>query len=393
MTQPAPQIWLSVNGQKYGGWQSVRVTRGIERIPGDFVLSTTDRYPGEPLKLDIAPGQACMVQFDTQIVLTGWIDRVMPAINGADHSVTIVGRGRCCDLVDCCAFADNRQFLNRSVLDIATAVCKPFQISVFQRDPGIPAAPNETLTADGQVIPQININLQTTAWEIIESIARYASLLPYETETGDLLLAKVGTREAASGFAQGVNVQQASGLASIDQRYSDIWALALAVDSTLQIAPGGAATAGTSDANKIAVVKDAGVPRYRPLVLVSEQGWGAWSITERRASWEAARRYGRSQAVTLVTDSWADANGAVWAPNTLAPVDIPACHIGGVKWLISEVTFLADARRGRTAEITLMPPAAFTPEPPRTLFDGQLQQAINDSIQNAPAVSVGPAHA
>jgi prophage tail gpP-like protein len=386
-------VWLSVRGQKFGGWTAIRVTRGIELMPGHFQVALTERYPDQPKKMDIEPGDAVIVQIGADIVLTGWIDRVMAAIDTRGHHITVIGRGRCADLVDCSAFADNRQFLNRSVLDIATAVCAPFQIVVSQRDPGVPVLKRSNLTADGQIIPQLNVNLTTTPWQIVEEMARFASLLAYENPFGNLILAQVGTAEAASGFSQGVNVQSAASMLSLDQRYSEIWALALAVDTSLQLTPGLPTTAGTSEANKIAIEYDKEVPRRRPLVIISEQGWGAWEITQRRAKWEIARRYGRSQAVTITADSWRDAAGDLWAPNTLAPVDLPALHLGGRKWLISEVSFVVDDYRGKVAEVTLMPKEAFTPQPPSILFDWQVQQAIQESAAAQPRPDVGPAHA
>ena len=378
-------VWLSIDGQKFGGWQSVRVTRGIERTPGDFCLTLTERYPDQPTQMDIKPGALCMVQIGNDIVLTGWIDRIMPSIDPRGHHITIVGRGKCADLVDCSAFADNRQFINHSVLDIATAVCKPFGIVVSQHDPGTPAIKNEPLTADGQVIPQLNVNLLTTPWEIIEQMARYASLLAYETTTGDIMLAQVGTTEAASGFTQGVNVQNASSMAALDMRYSQVWALALAIDPTLQLTAGAPASTTNTPANVLAIEPDKEVPRYRPLVIVSEQGWGNTDIVRRRAKWEIARRYGRSQAVTLTVDNWRDANGDLWAPNTLAPLDIPALHLGGMKWLISEVSFIVDLHRGKTCDITMMPKEAFMPQPPSTLFDGQVYEAMKSAAPSSAA--------
>jgi prophage tail gpP-like protein len=387
-------VWLSIGGIKFGGWTAVRVTRGIELMPSSFSLSLTERYPDQPTKMDIKPGDQCIVQFGSDIVLSGWVDRIMPSIDTRGHHITILGRGRCCDLVDCSAYANNRQFINHSVLDIATAVCKPFGIVVSQRDPGTPPTKNEKLTADGQVIPLLSVNLTTTPWQIVEEMARYSSLLAYESETGDLLLAQVGTAKAASGFTEGVNVQSAASVVGIDQRYSTVWAVALAVDTILQTAQGAPPPApGTVGGNIIASPSDPGVTRYRPLVIVSEQGYGAYEITERRALWEIARRYGRSQAITVFADSWRDGAGKLWSPNTLASLDIPALHIDGMDWLISEITFSLDIERGTIAEVTMMPPQAFTPRPPTSLFDGQLQRAMDESIASAQMPSVAPAHA
>jgi prophage tail gpP-like protein len=376
-------VSLSVDSQLFSGWKSMRFTRGIERMPSDFMLTCTERYPNQTGVMQIKPGQACRLLIGNDIVLTGFIDRVMPSIDPHGHHITVLGRGRCADLVDCSAYANNTQFMNRSVLDIATLVCKPFNIVVSQRDPGAPALPRTQFTADGQVIPLFNVNLTTTAWQIIEEIARYACLLAYETETGDMMLAQVGTAIAASGFASGVNVEAAASMESLDQRYSTYLALNLAVDTTLPLTPGAAPSSATSG-NIIKQVNDPNVSRYRPLVIISEQGYQTQDITLRRAIWEMNRRYGRSQAVTIVADDWRDKAGNLWTPNTLATVDIPELHITGVQWLISEVSFVVDPQRGKIAEVSLMPAAAFTTQPPAALYDVPLNTAVQDPTPPPP---------
>ncbi|MEB0312239.1 hypothetical protein QN382_23620, partial [Pseudomonas sp. 10B1] len=93
-----------------------------------------------------------------------------------------------------------------------------------------------------------------------------------------------------------------------------------------------------------------------------------------RAHWEAARRAGRSLVVRLVTDGWRDQSEALWEPNTLVPVSLPRLNLNGVHLLITEVTFLRSPGRGTTAEITLMPPEAFKPQPINlTPFFGDVQ--------------------
>ena len=47
----------------------------------------------------------------------------------------------------------------------------------------------------------------------------------------------------------------------------------------------------------------------------------------------------------------------------LAPVDIPLANISQQTWIIAQWTFRRDGQSGTTAEIVLMPPAAFSVEP------------------------------
>ncbi|HTH61490.1 MAG TPA: hypothetical protein VL689_15195 [Paraburkholderia sp.] len=41
----ADDVTLTVGGQTIAGWTTIRVTRGMERIPADFDIGLTERYP------------------------------------------------------------------------------------------------------------------------------------------------------------------------------------------------------------------------------------------------------------------------------------------------------------------------------------------------------------
>jgi prophage tail gpP-like protein len=73
-------------------------------------------------------------------------------------------------------------------------------------------------------------------------------------------------------------------------------------------------------------------------------------------------------------------------------VNIPELRLPGLNWLITQVAFVVDLQRGKVAEVTLMPPEAFTPQPPSTLWDPQIQQAMQEAASSgamtAPASSV-----
>ncbi len=45
MTQPVDPnaLTVTVNGTTFGGWQRVRVTRGVERMPSDFEIASIKR--------------------------------------------------------------------------------------------------------------------------------------------------------------------------------------------------------------------------------------------------------------------------------------------------------------------------------------------------------------
>ena len=65
---------LVVNGKKYGGWKSVRVTRSIESIAGSFELDVSDRWAGQGEIWPIYEEDACRVEIDGTTVIDGYVD-------------------------------------------------------------------------------------------------------------------------------------------------------------------------------------------------------------------------------------------------------------------------------------------------------------------------------
>lgn len=333
---------LVVGGRVIAGWTELRVTRGIERLPSDFEISLTERYPGEADDLVIQPNDQCQVMLGSDLVLTGYVDRYMPEMSAREHRVTIVGRGKCADLIDCSAEWPNGQISGASALGIAQKLAEPYGITVSSGEDGGPA------------IPQFNLMYGETAFEIIERICRYSALLAYDLPDGNLYLARAGSSKAASGVAQGQNIQAARASYGMDGRYSEYEIMRQSMEVLTDTGNGG---------NLLATVNDAGVNRHRRLFIVAESGGGAGQdVAIKRGYWEAARRAGRSNQIQVVVDSWRDGAGALWSPNTVIPVDIPCLKVPDDTWLLAEVTYFR-GEEGTGANLLLMPQSAFQPQP------------------------------
>jgi prophage tail gpP-like protein len=336
-------LTLTVGNQIISGWLEVRVTRGIERCPSDFEISLTERFPGQAAAVSVKPGDKCEVKIGADVAVTGYVDVYSPSISAAGHSIRVCGRGKCQDLVDCAAEWDGGQITGSSVLQIAAKLASAYEdLQVRSQAEDV-----------GPQIPQINLILGETAWEIIERVCRFRGLLAYEAADGNLFLGNVGTAQAGSGFTEGVNVQGAQMEFSIAQRYSEYQALLVSMDHLGDTGQGG---------NLRGIAKDEGVLRNRKMMIIAEYGDSGGDVVARRAQWESARRLGRSNCLRLTTDSWRDATGALWEPNTLVPIDLPSLKVVGQSWLISEVTYKKD-EDGTTTDLTIMPREAFMPQP------------------------------
>ena len=374
------QPWTS-----YTGWTEQRITRGIERCPSDFEVIATAQGPQGQLLVNIAPGWECQIMLGNDLVLTGYVDRVSPTLSPRDHRISIVGRSKCEDLVDCSAAFSTFQLNTTNALAIAQTLAQPYGIAVKAI-----GDINDPTTGKPTVIPQFGVILTETPYEIIERVCRFAALLAYDDVDGSLILTRVGSQRMASGFSQGQNIQEVSAEFSMDERYSLVETVIMSTN-TLFTAPGedGAtsASAFAGDLVQNASATDSAVPRYRLLLLIADQNDVAYTIAQQRAQWEVNRRYGRSKMVRLTTDSWRDSAGTLWQVNSIVPIDLPAFGINNLTALITGVTFRRSLDGGTTAELVLMDAGAMGVEPIVLVpFAADVAQAEN---QNGAAAATG----
>ena len=357
MAAPNDTVTLVVRNVAWGGWKSVRVTRGVERCPSDFDLLVTEKFPSAA-NIDIRPFDSCQLYAGPDLLIDGYVDRYAAGFSTTGHNVRIMGRSRCEDIVDCSAVIAGAQISGASALALAQDLAAPYGIKVT------------SLAGAGPAIPLFNVELSETPYEIIERITRYAALLAYDGPDGNLILAQAGGGGAhSSGFQQGVNIQAADVTFTADERFSKYLAVLMTVDRLHDIGTQG---------NLIATVLDDTVPRFRQMVIASEQLVNGQSLAVARANWEKARRIGRSQALTCTVDTWRDSKGKLWTPNATAPVYVPKLKLAPKdSWVIGEVSFIEDAQGGKVADVTLMPPAAYQPEPNvLQLYDWQVSKAL-----------------
>ncbi|WP_321896044.1 phage baseplate assembly protein [Paraburkholderia heleia] len=339
------ELFLSVGDQTITGWTDIRVTRGIERCVSDFELGLTEEQIEQDTVTEVVvqPGDECLIDLGADLVLTGFVDDYIPSIAPGTHTVRVAGRSKCEDLVDCSAVWPNGQISGTSALDVATKLAAHYGITV------------KCDVSDLIAIPQFNVFIGETPFEIIERVSRFSQLLVYDEPDGSLRLARANPRvQAAGGLVQGLNIQEASVVYSARDRFSSYTCFAQSILSFTDAGIG---------PNMIATVSDVGVKRVRERYIAAEAVQGFQDLARRRAIWEMNRRAGRAAMVMVKTDSWRDASGTLWTPNTLVYVDIPKLKISRQTWLIGEVTYKRNAEEGTTAELIVMDPAAYAAEP------------------------------
>lgn len=340
-------VSLIVDGKRISGWDSVRITRGIERFPSDFDLGLMDYYPGSNEKQLVKEGNPCVVRIGDDLVVTGYVDDWEPGITRSRHEVRATGRSKCQDLVDCSAEWPNNVINGGNAVDIATKLASYYGIKVTSN------------VTDLVAVPQFTINWGESPQEIIDRISRWSALLYFDQPDGNLLLTRVGTRRAASGISVGDNVEEAYYQRSVAERFSDYVGVSMTMSPVAELSPDSG-----YDSVTLATARDpdAANMRYRKRIIIVESTMLATQQAQRCIDWEMNRRYGRSRQLFVTVDSWRDSSGKLWEPNTLIPVNIPVLQLKNTELLLAEVTYIKD-RNGTRARMVLMPKEAFDVQP------------------------------
>ena len=181
------RVSLTINGAVFSNWLSLTLTRDMRDLTGKFSLSGYDvaraaaampatAWPGT-LPAPAQRRQSCAVALDGETVLTGWIDKLAGSWDDKSLSLTVEGRDRTGDLVDCAAAPNGpAEWQGATLLQVAQQICAPFGIAVrAQTDTGGPFA-------------RLAINPHESALSVLEKASRQRGVLVVSDGVGGLLL-------------------------------------------------------------------------------------------------------------------------------------------------------------------------------------------------------------
>src|SRR5882757_7604172 len=133
----ADEVTLVVNGRRYSGWKSIRVTQSIESLAGSFALGVSDRWDGQTSPWPIVNEDACRVEIDGETVIDGYIDSTDISASATERSLSYSGKDRAAALVEnsfAVPDASGKEFRwafrNMDLAQYLTELGKPHQIRV-----------------------------------------------------------------------------------------------------------------------------------------------------------------------------------------------------------------------------------------------------------------------
>jgi len=337
-------IKIQVDGTDYSGWKSVTVQRSMEALTGRFTMTTVDRWALNAEAWTIYPGRFCRVLIGRDTILEGYVDSVNPSITKDSHEITVSGRDKTADLVDC---GTAGRWTNLTLLRLAQSMVDPFGINVVSEvDPG-PAF--ETFSAE----------IGETVFEALSRAARKRHVLLLTGRVGNLVITNTGNTSAGDRLVLGSrgNILSASG----GYDYTDRFSRYTVKGQSRTVGSGWGATTisikGEAD--------DDEVIRYRPK-YIKGQGIVTVKDAQNQARWEALIRAAKSFKATVEVSGFRQSTGDLWEVNLLADVDVPELLLAG-PMLISAIEYRQNDQDGSITSMELTRPDAYVDEPPRTI--------------------------
>lgn len=334
-------VELLVGGTPYKGWESVSITKNLDSVSGSFSVAVMDRWRELVESWGIKPGDECSVTIGGEVVITGWVDGIDTDFDKESRSITVKGRDKTCDLVDCSIITKTSQLKNKTLTDIATELCSPFSISVTAE------------TDVGKPFEKWDITQGETVFDNLNKAAKLRGVLLTSDERGNLKIVRAGSEMATDALVQGENILSASASYDDTQRFSEY-----VVKGQKK---GDDKVNGKEAAHNKDQATDAGVSRYRPMLLTSE-GSSDKETVKGRAEWEATTRAAKAFKMDATVVGWRQSSGTLWKVNQKVQV---TCGFAGVinDLLISGITYEKSEAQGTVCRMELVRPDAFKPEP------------------------------
>ncbi|CBJ81767.1 putative tail protein [Xenorhabdus bovienii str. Jollieti] len=345
----ANTIELILGNNIYSGWKTLNVTRSLEEMSGQFSLGITVRNNDSPLVLK--PGHACQLAINGQRVVTGYIDAVEVGINADERTITLSGRDKTGDLVDCAAIHGRGQWRNVSLETIAKDLCKPFGVTVRWQVKDAAAA---------TVFRQWQIEPGETVFDNLSRAARHRGAIVTSNAAGELVFATAGSQSVATlvlGNAPptGVKIKTLDTALSWQERFS------------LYRVKGASAAGGRWGETQTPVqstaiymdARDPAITRYRPTLFLADDNMTKAKGTA-RAAWEQKRAMAHSTTASVGIRGWFKPGGQLWQINDMVRLQAPQAGFPDEPLLIVSVNYLLDNDNGTITRLELMPRDGFT---------------------------------
>ena len=107
--------------------------QALDSLASGFALTVTERSPEDGASAAgwlAQAGAAVQIMIGGETVISGYIDVANPSMAATEHSISISGRSKAADLIDCSAEHGSGTWTNKTLAQIATDLAQPFGVAI-----------------------------------------------------------------------------------------------------------------------------------------------------------------------------------------------------------------------------------------------------------------------
>jgi len=316
------------------------VAKSMTQISGSFSVNISDRWRQENAQWPLKPGKNVGVYVGKQQIINGYIDSLNANFDASTRTITLTGRDKTGDLVDCSVIDPPGEFRGLNLQELAKRFLSPFGIQL------------KVETDIGAAFDPFTIKQGESVFEALSRAAKIRGVLLISDENGDLVLTRRGSRKSNTALVQGVNILKGSVNYDNSKRFSNYFIKGQTAGTDEFHGKNAASSRGTA--------QDTGIVRYRPLLVIGETSLNT-TESQKRAEWEASVRAAEGVTLDIEVAGWQKRDGTLWKVNELVDVD---CKMLGItsEMLMNNITFTKSNSGGTVSQMSLGRQDAFEPE-------------------------------
>ena len=333
------EVILKVNGMNYTGWLSIEIKKSVRALAGMFTLRISDSWSTKKKPWFILPGDYCELYIGKELMISGYIDDLEYSVNASSRDITVTGRDKTGDLVDCSLDTKDSQFTNIKLNNLLEKLCRPFGIKFSNR------------TLLNPTVIDFKFNQGSSVYDIIDELSKKYGFIACSTPEGDLVIPNIGENFALDYIEEGINLFEGSVKFDHKDRFSKYILKGQNQGTEEQY--------GEESFSILGKILDPDVKRYRPKVIVESDNAQAPDL-ERRAEWEMNLRASKSTAGSVTLKGWRQRNGQLWKENTMINYKSPYLGLEA-QFLIGDITYSLNDQ-GRRVTLDFMRKEVFLAE-------------------------------
>lgn len=338
------EVAVLVDGVRFKFWSAIRLSRMLDSMD-TLQFSAPFDSGNEAFRQSFQPFtyKPVAVTVGGDPLFTGTMIGIEPNVSGREKTFSVSGYSNPGVLGDCTppASAYPVEFNNVTLQEIAVALCQPFGISpVFE-------------SAPGPAFQRVSMEPNRIILGFLSELARQRSLVLSSTPAGRLLF----RQSVAPGIPVAILRQGDSPVLEVRVAFSSqqYYSAVTGLESVYL---------GTRG-SQYTVLNDHLRDPLRPFTFNPPDTLGGEIESAVRA--KIGRMFGAMAAYTVRVDTWRDAGGQLWAPNTTITLQAPDAMVyEDYEFIVRGVAFGRSAD-GATAELDLVMPGAYSGEIPAGL--------------------------